>query len=57
MIAAKKFAEKALRALANEDLIYSHHGILNARPKAYERLAEFFEEYARDRSSQDRSKP
>ena len=41
-----EMAEKALRALAKEDLLFEHHGVLNARPGAYKRLAEFFKEYA-----------
>lgn len=44
---ARKMAEKALRALGKEDLLYPHHGNVCARAEAYDRLAEFFEEYAR----------
>lgn len=40
-------ARAALRELGKEDLIYSHHGGVHAHPKAYEKLAEFFEEYAK----------
>lgn len=36
----KKFAEKALRQLATEDLLFAHHGSVHARPEAYEKLAE-----------------
>lgn len=39
-------AEKALRALGQEDLLYTHHGDVHARAAAYERLADFFEEYS-----------
>lgn len=39
-------AEEALRALGKEDLLFCHHQEVMARPGAYERLAEFFEEYA-----------
>lgn len=45
--AAKKAAEKALHALGKEELLYAHHMGVHARPGAYARLAEFFEEYAR----------
>jgi len=43
---AVKMAEEALRALGKEDLLFTHHGDVHARPDAYERLAEFFELYA-----------
>jgi len=44
---AKDAAKKALLALGKEDLLYAHHGVVHARPKAYDRLGELFEEYAR----------
>ena len=44
---AKAMAERALRALAKEDLLFSHHHVINARPGAYERLAGFFNDYVK----------
>lgn len=49
-MSARDMAEKALRALGKEDLLYPHHGDVHARPAAYDRLAEFFEEFARSRA-------
>lgn len=43
---ATKAAEKALRALGKEDFLYAHHGVVHARPEAYERLGEFFTLFA-----------
>jgi hypothetical protein len=44
--AAIDMAQLALRSLGKEDLIFSHHGGVQARPEAYKRLASFFEQYA-----------
>ena len=44
--AAIDMAQLALRSLGKEDLIFSHHGGVQARPEAYKRLAAFFEQYA-----------
>lgn len=45
-MSALKQAKRALQALGKEDLIFSHHGGVQARPEAYVRLAAFFEAYA-----------
>ena len=47
---AREKAEEALKALGKEDLLFPHHGDVHARPEAYERLAEFFEAYADERT-------
>ena len=43
MSEARDAARVALKALANEDLLYTHHGNVCAREEAYDRLAVFFE--------------
>ena len=48
---SKEAAKKALEALGKEELLFSHHQNVYARPEAYARLAEFFEEYARNKSN------
>ncbi len=53
-VQANTFARDALKALANEDLIYAHHGSVCARDDAYKRLAMFFESYAVRRVLQSR---
>jgi 8-oxo-dGTP diphosphatase len=50
MKCAETLAREALAILAQEDLIFSHHTIVYARPGAYSRLAEFFEQYAETRA-------
>ena len=35
-------AETILRTLGNEDLLFTHHGVVCARPGAYKRLAEYY---------------
>ena len=40
----QKWAEVALRTLGKEGLLFSHHGEVMARPEAYERLSELFNE-------------
>lgn len=52
MTTAREVAEKALRALGKEDLLYTHHTDVHARAGAYVRLAEFIEEYAEIRMSE-----
>lgn len=48
---AERAAEWALKQLAKEDLLYTHHGEINARPSAYVRLGEMLEAYATQRES------
>lgn len=46
---AVKLAKQALKTLAEEDLLYAHAGAVCSRPPETEcRLAEFFEQYARE---------
>lgn len=37
---ARKAAEKALKALVDEDLLYQHHGNICKREGTYDRLAD-----------------
>lgn len=56
MSEARDAARVALKALANEDLLYTHHGNVCAREEAYDRLAVFFEAYAERRTPRDPAK-
>jgi 8-oxo-dGTP pyrophosphatase MutT (NUDIX family) len=47
---AEILAKEALEALDREGLIYSHHAVICARPDAFSRLAEFFEQYKKESS-------
>lgn len=47
---SKELAERVLRRLAKEDLLYQHHGNVCAREEAYTLLADFFEAYANGES-------
>lgn len=44
---AEREAEWMIRQLGKEDLLYSHHAGVCARPAAYTRLGEMLESYAR----------
>jgi len=47
IIVARSMAETALRDIANNDLIYAHHGGINSRGnRPYERLAAYFLAFA-----------
>lgn len=52
-VIAEQMAHDALHALGKEDLLFTHHGNVLARPEAYPRLADFFEKY----EGQEPSKP
>ena len=39
----KEQAKEILHTLGNEDLLFTHHGNVMARPDAYERLVELLE--------------
>lgn len=45
MMRAEAIAKEALRTLGKEDLLFTHHADVHARPGAYLRLAEFFVKY------------